>query len=120
MGRGDGAAADAADVLDALPDGVVVADGSGIVTHVNATAAQLLRHTDEARGTGKHLSDVVTLQDRAGNDWFDCTKPYTGLSTRTQLSEQAWFLSDGTELLVTARIERADPRSPVARVVVCI
>jgi signal transduction histidine kinase len=104
-------------LLDVLPDGVVVADGSGTVTTVNGAAARLLRVGD---GVGKHLSDVVLLQDRAGNSWYSCTEPYTGLSTRTHLTEQAWFLSDGTELLVTARIERDHPRSPVHRVAVSL
>ena len=43
-------------------------DGSGgTVTLVNEVAQQLLGCPD---GVGKHLSDVVTLQDRGGNDWF--------------------------------------------------
>jgi signal transduction histidine kinase len=106
--------------MDALPDGVVIADAQGTVTLVNEAAARLLRHDDDAPGTGKHLSDVVTLQDRAGNDWFDCTDPYDGLATRTHLTEAAWYLSDGTELLVTARILRDGPRSPVQKVAVVI
>ncbi|NUR08629.1 MAG: PAS domain-containing protein [Nocardioidaceae bacterium] len=114
MGLGD------AELLDTLPDGVVVADATGTVTSVNEAAATLLRHHGDGRGTGKHLSDVVTLQDRAGNDWYSCLRPYDGLSTRTYLTEQAWFLSDGTELLVTARIVRASPRTPVERVAVVI
>ena len=86
-------------VLDTLADGVVVADASGCVTLVNLAAGRLLRTQD---GVGKHLSDVVLLQDRAGNSWFSCTEPYAGLTTRTALSEQAWYLADGTELLVAA------------------
>jgi len=122
MGLGDGAGESDAvpDLMDALPDGVVVADAQGTVTLVNRAAARLLRHEDDTRGTGKHLSDVVTLQDRAGNDWFDCTEPYGGLTTRTHLTEAVWYLSDGTELLVTARILRESPRLPVQQVAVVI
>ena len=105
------------DILDALPDGVVVADDSGCVTLVNAAAARLLR---SAEGVGKHLADVVLLQDRAGNSWFSCTAPYAGLTTRSHLSEQAWYLADGTELLVTARILRDGPHHPVRQVAVSI
>ena len=105
------------DLLDSLPDGVVVADAHGTVTALNSVAARLLRVPD---GIGKHLSDVVLLQDRAGNSWFACTEPYAGMVTRTQLTEQAWFLSDGTELLVTARIVRDRPRSPVDSVTVSL
>ena len=104
-------------MLDSLPDGVVVADADGTVTRLNTAALRLLRAGD---GVGKHLSDVVPLQDRAGNSWFACTDPYSGLATRSHVSEQAWYLSDGTELLVTARILRTSPRHPVDQVSVSL
>ena len=104
-------------LLDDLPDGVVVADADGTVTAMNSTAGRLLGLAD---GVGKHLADVVPLQDRAGNSWFTCAEPYDGLSTRSRLTEQAWYLSDGTELLVTARILRDAPRSSVRQVAVCV
>jgi signal transduction histidine kinase len=105
------------DLLDALPDGVVVADESGVVTHINAPAARLLR-TDE--GIGKRLSDVLALADREGHDWYTCLAPYDGLSTRTALTEQVWYLADGRELLVTARLLRDWPAGPVRSVVVSL
>jgi signal transduction histidine kinase len=105
------------DVLDALPDGVVVADASGTVTTMNEAARRLLRTGD---GVGRHLSDVMVLADRAGNCWFGCTRPYDGLSIRSQLTEQAWYRDDGTELLLTARIVRDGPQSPVRQVAVTI
>jgi signal transduction histidine kinase len=95
----------------------VVADGTGAVLLVNAAATRLLRVED---WVGRQLADVVPLQDRAGNTWFSCTRPYTGLATRTHLSEQAWYLSDGTELLVTARILRESPAEPVQQVAVSL
>jgi signal transduction histidine kinase len=105
------------DLLDALPDGVVIADAQGQVTHVNETAARLLRVPD---GVGKHVTDVVALADRAGNDWFTTASPYDGLATRTALSECAWYLPDGRELLVTARLVRAVPAGPVTQLVVSL
>jgi signal transduction histidine kinase len=105
------------DILAVLPDGVVVADEAGVVTFLNDAAARLLGADDSV---GKHLADVVTLQDRAGNSWFTCADPYDGLCTRTGLAEQAWYLSDGTELLVTGRIVRDGPRRPVSCVVVSL
>jgi signal transduction histidine kinase len=103
--------------LDALADGVVVADASGCVTVMNSAASELLGTGD---GIGKHLSDVVALQDRAGNTWYSCMQPYEGLSTRTRLNEQAWYLSDGTELLITAGILRDSPSRPVSEIAVSI
>jgi signal transduction histidine kinase len=117
MGAGTGGTRGEQHLLDALPDGVVLADGTGAVTLVNAAARRLLGLDD---AVGRHLSDVVQLQDRAGNSWFACTRPYDGLATRTQLAEQAWYLSDGTELLITARIERQHARRPVERVAVSV
>jgi signal transduction histidine kinase len=104
-------------LLDALPDGVVVADGTGTVTTLNAAACQLL---GTCEGVGKHIADVVSLQDNGGNEWFTSTSPYAGLNTRTGLTEQSWFLSDGTELLLTARIVRPSPHQPVEQVVVSL
>jgi len=104
-------------LLDALPDGAVIADEHGSVTHMNAAAQRMLRVTD---GVGKHLSDVVNLQDRSGNDWFACTDPFGGLRIRTGVPEHSWFLPDGTELLLTVRILRDTARSPIRRVAVSL
>lgn len=104
-------------LLDALPDGVVVADARGVVTHVNSAAARLLGVPD---GVGKHLADVVLLDDRQGNDWFSANRPYDGLTTRTGLAEAAWYLPNGHELLVTASLGRPRRGAPVERVVVCL
>ncbi|MGZ4438194.1 MAG: ATP-binding protein [Nocardioides sp.] len=104
-------------LLDMLPDGVVVADQDGHVTVLNDAARRLLGADD---GVGKHLSEVVALQDRGGNEWFNCLAPYDGLASRTALTEQAWYLSDGTELLVTGRIIREAPSKPVQQVVVSL
>jgi len=104
-------------MLDALPDGVVLADETGTVTHMNAAAARLLGAAD---GVGKQLADVVALQDRAGNHWVECTQLYGGLTTRSQLTEQAWYLADGTELLLTARMLRDHAGGPVRQVAVSL
>jgi signal transduction histidine kinase len=104
-------------LLDALPDGVVLADASGTVTGMNSAAERMLRVGD---GAGKHLSDVVVLQDRGGNDWFGSTRPYDGHPIRDALTEQSWYLADGTELLVTARLLRGRPNGPTDAVAVCL
>lgn len=116
-GARNGAGEDRHPLLDLLPDGVVVADAAGVVTLMNAAAQGLLRRPD---GVGKHLADVVSLQDHGGNDWFTSSAPYSGPGIRTGLTEQAWYLSDGTELLVTARIVRGSPSEPVEQVVVSL
>jgi signal transduction histidine kinase len=103
--------------LDDLPDGVVFADKAGTVTSVNRAAARMLGVGDSV---GRHLRDVVALQDRMGNDWFSCTEVYDGRAMRSGIPEQSWFLSDGTELLVTVRILREDRRDPVEGVAVAL
>jgi signal transduction histidine kinase len=103
--------------LDAIPDGVVLADGSGLVTALNAAARAMLDRED---GVGKHLTDVVTLQDQAGNDWFSTVDPYAGPRLRSGVPEQSWFLPDGTELLLTVRISREGRQGPPCGVALCL
>lgn len=103
--------------LDALPDGVVFADKAATVTSLNRVAARML---GAEHGVGRHLSEVVALQDRAGNDWFSCTEVYDGRPLRSGIPEQSWFLADGTELLVTVRILRELPHGPPDGVVVSL
>lgn len=105
--------------LDALPDGVLVADRDGVVTDANRAAEQLL-DTSRDRLVGALLRDAFTLDDKAGNRWFDCLRPYDGLRSRTRIVEGRWYATDGRELLVTASLERERPRGPVRRVVVCV
>jgi signal transduction histidine kinase len=103
-------------VLDALPDGVVVADGAGTVVQLNRTARAMLGGGE----TGRPLPDVLLLQDQDGKDWCTHNAPYAGLSTRTGVPEQAWTLPNGQEVLVTARIHRPTPRDPVELVAITL
>jgi signal transduction histidine kinase len=61
---------------------------------------------------------VLRLQDTDGNAWVACNKPYDGLRTRTAITEQSWLLTDGTEVLVAARLGREERLGPVTRVAV--
>lgn len=101
------------DLWDALPDGVVVADGAGTVLLVNEAARRMLG--DQAC-PGAHLADVLTLQDQDAGDWYSQACPYEGLSTRSGVPEQSWLLPDGTEVLVTTRLQRTRTGGPVERV----
>ncbi|HEU4515044.1 MAG TPA: ATP-binding protein [Nocardioidaceae bacterium] len=103
--------------LDAIPDGVVLADQAGLVTATNAAARKMLRLED---GLGKHLADVVALQDQAGNDWYSTVDPYAGPPLRSGIPEQSWFLADGTELLVTVRILRDGMHGEPRGVALCL
>lgn len=89
---------------NALPDGVVVADATGTVLLVNATARQMLG--EQAR-PGARLESALTLQDQDSADWFSQVRPYDGLTIRSGVPEQSWLLPDGSEVLVTTRITRA-------------
>ena len=107
----------AQEILDALPDGVVVADGEGAVMLVSAVAARMLGSHDPV---GKPLADVLTLRDQEGNDWVGTNVPYDALPNRRGVPEQSWFLPNGTEVLVTARIRRQAPDGPISRVSICL
>ncbi|MCW2851515.1 MAG: yycG 1 [Nocardioides sp.] len=106
-------------LADALPDGVVVADGEGAVVLVSRLAARMLgAEADEL--TGRPLAEVLALQNHDGTAWHAANAPYGGLVTRTAVPEQSWLLPNGTEVLVAARIERPSLREPVSRVSVTI
>ena len=85
---------------------------------VNAAAGRLLRtRRRRSASTCPTWCCCRTAPATAGSR---CTEPYAGLATRTALTEQAWYLADGTELLVTARIVRDGPQQPVRRVAVSL
>lgn len=105
------------DLLDSLPDGVVVAGADGIVVAVNATARRLLG--DRAR-VGAALEEALALLDHHGETWWRTNRPYEGLGTRSGVPEQSWLGPDGAEVLTHARIERPAPGAPVSRVAVTV
>ena len=90
-------------MVDQLPDGVVIAGADGIVTAVNDRARRLL---GDAVEVGRPLAEVMALQDQEGCDWSATNQPYDGPVSRVGLTEQSWLTSDGTEVLVTGRINR--------------
>ena len=106
-------------LLDGLPDGVVLCGGDGLVTHVNARAAEMLG-LDPDQAIGSHLSSVISLQDLEGNDWYTCTRPIDGLRTRTRLVERAWYTAAGAEVLLTATLLRDLPAGPVTGIAVSL
>ena len=109
----------AQEIVDALPDGVVIADADGIVTLISSVAARMLG--DEAvDGVARPLGDVLRLRDADGHDWTADNTPYVGIRTRTAIPEQSWLLPDGTEVLVSANLHRAERLGPVTRVALTI
>lgn len=107
------------DAFDALPDGVVLADGEGRVTVVSEVAAAML-DVDPSAATGRPLADVLALSDHDGRAWVRCNDPYGGLPSRTGVPEQSWVLPDGTEVLVAARLHRRRRGGPVEQVAISI
>jgi signal transduction histidine kinase len=103
--------------LDALPDGVLVADEEGVVVALNVAGARLLRvGVDEV--VGRDYREVLPLTDSVGRDWWACTRPYAGLRTRTRQPERRLTLPDERELYVTATYLREGRGQPVRRLVV--
>lgn len=108
------------DVVDDLPDGVVVADGDAVVTVISSVAAAMLGWSSPAEALGRPLGEVLRLRGQDAEDWVRCNSPYVGLRTRTAVPEQSWVLPDGTEVLVTARLHRGEPLGSVTRVAISI
>ncbi|MGH3470959.1 MAG: ATP-binding protein [Nocardioidaceae bacterium] len=98
--------------IDALPDGVVVADADGRVSDINTRAADLLGvAVDDMEG--ELLDNVLAVQNLEGKDWVSCVRPYDGLAIRRRVVESSWFTASGRELLVTAAIHRDRPAGKV-------
>ena len=110
---------DARQAVDALPDGVVIADAGGVVRLVNDRAAVLLG-TDRDVAEGRPLGEVLTVTNQDGAGWVACTRPYDGLVIRTGVPEQSWITASGEEVLVTARIHRAPGLGAVTDVAVSL
>jgi signal transduction histidine kinase len=106
-------------VVDALPDGVLLAGPDQRVEMVSSVAARMLG-IDAATAVGQPLADVLLLRDTEGCRWYDAHRPYDGLTTRTGVPEQSWTLPDGSEVLVAARIHRTAIDRPVDRVAISI
>ncbi|MCW2757600.1 MAG: yycG 1, partial [Nocardioidaceae bacterium] len=106
------------EAIDAVPDGVVVADAGGTVVAINAIAREQLALT-EAEGLGRPLRDVLALQDQNGLTWWAVNDPYDGLPSRVGLTEQSWILPGGQEVLVTGRLTR-QRGGPVQRIGIVI
>jgi PAS domain S-box-containing protein len=96
------------EAVDALADGVVIFDRDGTVVVVNRAAEQLFG-VDRDAVVGKQFTDCFSLTNNDGVTWLDLNRPFDGPHTRTGVPEQSWVLPDGTEALVTARIQRDVP-----------
>jgi signal transduction histidine kinase len=105
-------------VVDALPDGVVIADRRGRVEVVSALAVRMLGV--EGNPVGQPLEFVLALTDHDGNGWMGHNRPYDGLPTRTAVPEQTWLLPNGTEVLVAAKLHRPSLDQPVEQVAVTL
>ena len=107
---------------DDLPDGVVVTDAVGTVVLLNPAAERMLSTTADA-AVGRDLREVLPLIDEQNRDWWQCTDPYGGLSTRTRQPERRLQIGAGPlvgrELLVTASYVR-DDKLQLQRVVVSL
>ncbi len=105
--------------VDLLPDGVVVADGDGLVRLLNHRAALMLGVSPDA-AAGKPLDDVLGVTNQEGAGWCACVRPYDGLVIRTGVPEQSWVLPTGDEVLVAARIHRTPNRGAITEVAVSL
>jgi len=85
---------------DELPDGLVVADRSGRVVIFNR-AAERLTGISARWAIGQDLRTALPLADHDGRCWWQLSRPYDGLRTRTRHPERSLHLTDGTEVLVS-------------------
>lgn len=104
---------------DEFPDGILIANEEGIVVHANAAILRMAK-VPAKMALGRHLADALPLDDLNGHTWFECMQPYTGLETRTRISERSWWSPRGNEFLVTASMIRDKPKGTVVKVIVSV
>lgn len=98
-----------------LPDGLVTADATGVVSSMNRRAEQILGRP-AAELVGRDIRVVLPLETRNGESWWALTDPWGGLSIRTGHREKLLLLPDGTELLITAKYLRAGNAGPLGAI----
>jgi PAS domain S-box-containing protein len=107
---------------DELPDGVLVADGGGRITSANSAAERILATGADAL-VGRELAEALPLTDSQGNDWWQCTRPFDGLATRSRTPETRLQITGGQqaghEVLVTGSFIRDADRG-LQRFVLCL
>jgi signal transduction histidine kinase len=110
------------EAYDDLPDGVLVLDPDGTVQLANPAAARIL-HTSADDLVGQPLAKALPLEDLQGRDWWECTRPFDGIATRSRQPEQRLVVTSGPiqgrELLVTAAYVR-DEHHGLQRFVLCL
>lgn len=105
------------ELADAFPDGILGADATGIVTVLNAQAAQLLGVGVDS-GIGEPLSEVLRLQDQSGRSWLDVNRPFEAIAIMHGVPEQAWLNAAGEEVLTTGRLVRREPLGQIEGVAI--
>lgn len=109
----------ARDVLELVPDGIVVVGGDRCTTLVNPRAARLLgRDADEL--TGLRAEEALPLLDDAGRSWWEVADPWDGLRTRRGHRERMLLLPGRGHVLVTMSYVRRVRGGPVVRVIVAL
>ena len=108
-----------AELMDELPDGLVLVDADGVVRLVNTRAERLL---GRPRGLllGGAVTDVLPLTDHAGRSWWDVGSPWVGLPTRSGHRERVLTVPGAGSLVVSMRYVRPVRSGPVERVVISL
>ncbi len=88
-----------------LPDGLVVVLGNWQIRHLNGPAERITG-ARLADVLGRDVREVLPLQERNGEMWWDVSDPWGGLNTRSGHRERLLLLPGGREVLATARYLR--------------
>ena len=108
---GKEALSQAVSASELLPDGLVVVLGNWQVRHLNGPAERITGLT-LAGALGRDAREVLPLQERSGELWWDTIDPWGGLHTRSGHRERLLLLPDGREVLATGRYLRPGRNQP--------
>lgn len=90
---------------DDLPDALLVADSEGRLVVFNREAERLTG-SSAVDVLGRPYTEVLALRDSDGRDWWSCTRPYSGLRTRTGHPERQLYAEGVGDVLVRSRFVR--------------
>lgn len=103
-------------VSEMLPDGLIVVDEHEMIRFVNRRAEEIIG-AQHGELMGRPVREGLPLTDSDGNNWWDLTNPWHGLTSRKGHREKLLWTAQGVEVLVTARYIRRGRGAPVHRVV---
>lgn len=107
-----------AELIEQLPEGIVVAGRDGRMIWANKRAERLTGYP-LTQSLGTHVKQALPLRDSEAGSWWADHDPWSALSTVSGSPEQRLLLPNGRSVLYAARYTRRPDRT-IQRVVITL